>query len=115
MIGATLDIEPRPDSTVATIRGGVDSTNAAPLLKAIEQCITVRRPRVILDISDLDYFDSAGVYLVFRLARQLTERGGELVVVAPATSIAGSALHHASADSALTLAASVPAVRPAPT
>lgn len=109
MIGATLDIQHRDDSAVVVVHGDLDSANAALLLTEIERRITARRPRAILDISDLDYFDSAGVHLVFRLARQLAERGGELVVVAPTGSIAGSALRHAGADSAFAFVDAVPA------
>lgn len=110
MTGATFDFHHPPDGTVVTVRGDVDSANAAALLAAIERRIFAGHDaRAILDISGVDYFDSAGVNLVFRLARQLAGYGGELVVVAPPASIAGAALRHANAASAFTVADEVPA------
>ncbi|UTI65192.1 STAS domain-containing protein [Paraconexibacter antarcticus] len=113
MTGATLDFRHPPDGTVVTVRGDVDSANANALLAAIERRLfTGRDARAILDISDVDYFDSAGVNLVFRLARRLAGYGSELVVVAPPTSIAGAALRHANAGSAVVVADAVPAAAP---
>lgn len=115
MIGAMLDFRHPPDGTVVTVRGDVDSANAAALLTAIERRIFAGHDvRAVLDISGVDYFDSAGVRLVFKLARQLAGYGGELVVVAPPTTIAGAALRHANAGAAFTVAAEVPVTTPPP-
>lgn len=107
-MSAALDVRHRGADIVATIRGDIDSANAGSLLAAIERSITIRTPRAYLDISDVDYLDSAGVHVIFRLARQLAERSGELVVVAPPESIAGAALRHAGATSAFSVCTAVP-------
>jgi anti-anti-sigma factor len=38
---------------------------------------------LVLDLSELAFLDSAGIHCLFRLARSLTQRGGELRLVVP--------------------------------
>lgn len=113
MSSAALDIRAYPECTVIAVQGDVDSANAAALSSAIERAADAHG-RTILDLNDLDYFDSAGIHLVFGLARRLAEHGGELILAAHPTSVAGATLRYANASGVLASADSVQAAREAP-
>jgi anti-anti-sigma factor len=77
---------------VAELTGEVDLSNA----RAIEEAIVVATPnhatRVVIDLSRLDYLDSAGIQLVYQLREKLQVRGQELRLVVPDRSAAADAL-----------------------
>ncbi len=85
-------------ATVVALSGEVDAGNATDLERAL-RAITARGP-MILDLSALDYFDSAG----FGLLDRLLGEGGTLVVISPqsvlraAASIMMVPLHDSIAD-----------------
>jgi anti-sigma B factor antagonist len=76
----------------AELSGEVDMSNAESLLRAIAHggpsCATAR----ILDLSAVDYLDSAGIHLLYRLRENLRIRGQALLVVIPADSPVKDAL-----------------------
>ena len=47
---------------------------------------------LVLDLSDIEYLDSAGIRLIYRLAEQLQTRGQALRLVIPASSPANDTL-----------------------
>jgi anti-anti-sigma factor len=77
---------------VARLTGEVDLSNA----RGIEEAIAVATPNnaaaVIVDLSGLDYLDSAGIQLLYQLREHLQARGQELTLVLPADSAAADAL-----------------------
>ena len=77
---------------IARLTGEVDLSNA----RAIEEAILVATPNqattVVLDLGQLEYLDSAGIQLVYRLAEQLHVRGQGLRLVVPDQSAAAGAL-----------------------
>jgi anti-anti-sigma factor len=77
---------------VARVTGEVDLSNA----RGIEEAITMATPnhavRVVVDLSQLGYLDSAGIQLLYRLREQLKVRGQDLRLVLPAGSPAADAL-----------------------
>lgn len=77
---------------VARLTGEVDLSNA----RGIEEAIAVATPNsaaaVIVDLSELDYLDSAGIQLLYQLREHLQARGQELTLVLPADSAAADAL-----------------------
>ena len=89
---ATLEREPADDGTVRfRLRGEVDLSNVDQLH---DRVVREARdaPRVVVDLSAVDYIDSQGLRLLNRLSRAMTERGGTLEVVAPPGSVARSVL-----------------------
>jgi anti-sigma B factor antagonist len=84
---------------VVQVRGDIDITNAAQLRQDLTE---VTSGPVIVDLSDVGYFDSAG----FAVLDRLLSRGTVAVVVAP-----GSVVHTAMALMALSFHDSVDAAR----
>lgn len=72
------------DVPVATLEGEVDMGNAEDLKAALLASVTNHAPGLVLDLAGTTYLDSAGVHVVFDLARKLHARQQELRVVVPA-------------------------------
>jgi anti-sigma B factor antagonist len=79
-------------AVVARLTGEIDMSNAA----GIEEAIALGTPNhvmtVIVDLSELDYLDSAGIQLLYQLREQLQVRGQSLRLVIAADSPAADAL-----------------------
>ena len=84
---------------IARLEGEIDMSNAGELGTAI----TGRVPAdaVVLDVSGVDYVDSAGIHVVYQLRQRLGQRGQAVrLVVAPDSPVA-AALEYAGAARAL--------------
>lgn len=68
---------------VAGIAGEVDGSNAAELRRAVAERVPASARTLILDLTETSYIDSAGVELLFELARRLAARRQELRLVVP--------------------------------
>jgi anti-anti-sigma factor len=67
---------------VVRVAGEVDLSNADLVRDAIGAVIPERR-EVVLDLTDTEYLDSAGVAMLFRLAQRLGYNRQELQLVVP--------------------------------
>jgi anti-anti-sigma factor len=76
---------------VIQVHGEIDLSNATELEQQIEQAMTGARS-VAVDLRNVEFMDSQGVRLVYRLSQRLGSNGIELTFVAPASSIAGQVL-----------------------
>ena len=80
------------DVVIARLTGEIDLSNAG----GIEQAIVVATPNqaqlILLDLSDVDYMDSAGIHLIYRLREKVQSRGQNLTLILSATSPAGDTL-----------------------
>lgn len=86
---ANLRFEERSGFTIARIGGEVDASNTASLREDVLAGISNQVTGVILDLSPTSYLDSAGIHLIFELARRLRQRQlGFGIVVAPGTIVA---------------------------
>jgi anti-anti-sigma factor len=92
---------------VVDVRGEVDMSNADELRAAIERRIAESLRGTVLDLSGLDYIDSTGIQLIFRLGARLDDRGQHLGIVLPAGSPAHDALRYAGVLERLRLFASL--------
>lgn len=77
---------------VARLSGEIDLSNADSLGEVITLAIPNAAVALVLDLSHVDYFDSAGIRLIYQLREQLRARGQRLVIVIPGTSPAHDAL-----------------------
>lgn len=68
---------------VAHVRGEIDMSNADATLATLLQPIGENAKALVVDLSELEYLDSAGVRLLFTLARRVEEHGGRLRAVVP--------------------------------
>lgn len=85
----TISLEGR--RLVVQIHGEIDLSNAVELERQIELAMTNVRSLTV-DLSHVQFMDSQGVRLVYRLSRRVESNGVELAFVAPASSIAGQVL-----------------------
>lgn len=58
-------------------------SSARDLSSAVATAATNDVIGVVLDLTDVDYLDSAGIHLIFRLREALQARGQELRLVIP--------------------------------
>jgi anti-anti-sigma factor len=68
---------------IVRLEGEIDLSNADGTFAMLSEVADGDAPALILDLSGLGYLDSAGVRLLFRLARSVVEDGGTLLVVVP--------------------------------
>ncbi len=88
---ATLAVERSGERVVARVGGEIDLANAAALGRRIDEALDGARSAAV-DVGAVGYLDSQGVRLLHALAQRLTAAGVDLVVVAPAASVAGRVL-----------------------
>ena len=72
------------DAVRIVVTGEVDASNAAETERQVRAAVTGGLTAVTVDLTGLDYIDSAGLWLLFRLGSYLTELriAGEVVVPA---------------------------------
>jgi anti-anti-sigma factor len=88
---ARLETISEPSRLVMQIHGEIDLSNAADLERQIEDALGSAQV-VVIDLSHVQFMDSQGVRLVYRLSRRVGNDGVEFSFVAPETSIAGQVL-----------------------
>lgn len=108
---AELALRVAGEVPVATLEGDVDMGNARDLRKSLLAGVGNDAPGLVLDLSRTTYLDSAGVHVVFDLARKLHARQQQLHVVVPAgaairrvlvlTNVSAVARMHETVDDAL--------------
>jgi anti-sigma B factor antagonist len=81
---ADVRFEEREETTVVRIGGEVDLSNAWSVALSIRESISNQQLRVILDLTGVRYLDSAGIRVLFDLAKRLAERDQRLLLVLPA-------------------------------
>jgi anti-anti-sigma factor len=89
---ARLTLETREDIQVAHIVGEVDVANAATLQSEISDTVANTTFGLVVDLSDTDYFDSAGIRMLFELRKRLSGRRQSFRVVVPRDSVIITAL-----------------------
>jgi anti-sigma B factor antagonist len=95
---ADLSIEIRGPVLVARLRGEIDMSNAGQLRDELYAATRNDALGLVLDLSEVDYLDSAGIHLVHRLREGLRARGQQLRLVIPADSLVNDALRLAGLD-----------------
>ena len=89
---ARLTLELRGDVQVASISGEVDVSNAGTLEAEIGESVANTADGLVLDLTATDYFDSAGIRMLFELRGRLTGRRQSLHVVVPREALILAAL-----------------------
>jgi len=77
---------------VARLTGEIDLSNAESIESAIAESTPNHALALILDVSALDYLDSAGIHLIYKLREKLRARNQGLTLVIPAESPSSDAL-----------------------
>jgi anti-anti-sigma factor len=83
-------------AVVARVSGEVDLSNAEHIAQVILDATPNHSVALVLDLSELDYLDSAGIQMIYQMRESLRARGQLLRMVIPSTSATGDALGLAS-------------------
>jgi anti-anti-sigma factor len=78
-------VEGERQGTLCLVRvhGEIDLSNAQAVSSAIGSVMGQEARRLVVDLSDITYLDSAGVALLLRLAKRLRTRRRQLHLVVP--------------------------------
>ncbi|HWE10727.1 MAG TPA: STAS domain-containing protein [Solirubrobacteraceae bacterium] len=77
---------------VARLTGELDMSNTANIGGALAESVPNSALALILDLTDVEYLDSAGIHLIYELREKLRAREQSLHLVIPAESPANDAL-----------------------
>jgi anti-sigma B factor antagonist len=83
MTVADVQITYASAAVVAHVVGEVDMSNAEDLGAAVIAATSSETQGVVLDLSRVDYLDSAGIYVIHEMRASLHARGQRLVLVIP--------------------------------
>ena len=72
---------------VCEIRGELDASNVDHVLERVLGSVANEAPGMVLDLARTSYLDSAGVRILFELARRLRSRRQELRIAVPGDGI----------------------------
>jgi anti-sigma B factor antagonist len=89
---AEVQFEERDGNPVARIRGEVDMSNVSQLSTTLQNAVAQSAAGLVLDFSQTNYLDSAGLQFIFDLGKRLRDRGQRLYLVVPAKSPVGAML-----------------------
>ena len=92
MSAADLRFGTEGPAIVARLSGEIDMSNASELAASIAGSATNDLLAVVLDLSEVEYLDSAGIQMVFSLRESLRVRGQQLLLVVPDGSPVNDAL-----------------------
>jgi anti-anti-sigma factor len=87
-----LQLETRDGIVYATVTGDVDMSNVQQIREALGRAATNQALGLVLDLSSVDYLDSAGIHLIHSLASHLRSHGQKLALVIPPGSVINDAL-----------------------
>jgi anti-anti-sigma factor len=80
---ADLQITLAPNALVARVTGEVDMSNAEEMGATVIGATPNESQGVVLDLAEVDYLDSAGIYVIFGMRSSLQARGQRLILVIP--------------------------------
>lgn len=89
---ADLEVSARGDVAVARVVGEVDMSNADELRIALTAAMPADAIAMVLDLSGVDYLDSAGIRLIYLVSDDLGARRQRTQVVAPSDSVVAAVL-----------------------
>lgn len=104
---ADVQLTLAPTALVAQVTGEVDMSNAEEMGATVVGATPTESDGVVLDLSGVDYLDSAGIYVIFGMRSSLQARGQALVLVIPADSPVHDALRLSGAERPGEMAATV--------
>lgn len=103
----TLRLTSRNDALIAQPSGEIDLSNAEHLGDHIAEATTHEHVGVVLDLTDISFLDSFGIYVIIGLSQRLAGRGQAFVLVVPEDSPVQSALRISNLQGHLQIVAGV--------
>jgi anti-anti-sigma factor len=95
---ADVQITLAPSALIAHVTGEVDMSNAEEVGATVIGATPNEAGGVILDLSGVDYLDSAGIYVIYGMRTSLQARGQVLILVIPPSSPVHDSLRLAGAE-----------------
>jgi len=95
---ADAQITLAPTALIAHVTGEVDMSNAEEVGATVIGATPNEAQGVILDLTGVDYLDSAGIYVIYGMRASLQARGQVLILVIPPTSPVEDSLRLAGAE-----------------
>ena len=89
---ATLALVEQDGVPIAGVSGEIDLTNVAELGERIARAVPNGVPGLVVDLERTSFLDSAGLRLLFQLARRLERRGQQLRIAVPDDAVIRKAL-----------------------
>ena len=89
---ADVQFEDHSGSPVARIRGEIDMSNVAEVGQTLQNSVEQSAAGLVVDFSETEYLDSAGLHFVFELGKRLRDRGQRLYLVVPRGSLVATVL-----------------------
>ena len=96
---ADVHFEDRAGQPVARIRGEVDMSNVGELTTGLQSSVDQTAAGLVVDFSQTEYLDSAGLHFIFDLGKRLRDRGQRLYLVVPPESPVATLLDIVNVDS----------------
>jgi anti-sigma B factor antagonist len=104
---ADVSFEDLDGIAVARVRGEIDLSNAPDLAGSLQDVVAHVSAGLILDFSETNYLDSAGLHFIFDLGKRLRDRGQRLELVVPPDSPVESVLRIVNVQSLATMSTSL--------
>jgi anti-anti-sigma factor len=79
-----IEFDERQGAVIATLDGELDGSNTLDVGRALAERLPSAAHGLVLDLRHVAYIDSAGIELLFKLARRLRDRRQLLRIVVPA-------------------------------
>jgi anti-anti-sigma factor len=98
---ATVLSEDLDATTVVAVRGEIDVSNGEEVQAAILDAVNLHTRCLLLDLSDVAYFDSVGVRVAFDVEQRLARQAISFGVVRPADSYVRKVLEICGAEQLL--------------
>ena len=104
---ADVRFSQRGRTLIGQVVGELDMSNAEAVGTAVTETMSPDTESVVLDLSDVAYLDSAGIYVIFGMRENLRARGHKLALVVPDGSPVNDALRLAGVQRHTPVAATV--------
>ncbi len=95
---ADVQITLSRSALIAHVTGEVDVSNAEDVGATVIGATPNEAQGVVLDLSGVDYLDSAGIYVIYGMRASLQARGQSMILVIPRTSPVHDSLRLAGAE-----------------
>jgi anti-anti-sigma factor len=83
---ADVEYRSTEDALLVRVSGEIDMSNAGAIVHAVGTATPNGVDGVVLDLTGVEYLDSAGIHMLYRLRERLSNRGQRLAVVVGASS-----------------------------
>jgi anti-sigma B factor antagonist len=103
----SIRVQDREGVPVASLEGEVDIANASEVRDQLLALLSNRPPGLIVDLSNVTFFDSRGVHVMLELAERMRARNMQLRLVVPDSNMIKRVLQLTHLDSVVPLDAAV--------